>query len=81
MKNDRETIRLRWAKADERRARVVPAGSYRLLGYRLVKGDWMISTTGGRSTVELEPGKQRAVEVSSTVHFNLRTKRQASRFA
>lgn len=65
-----------WARADAERKRAVPAATYRLFGYRIVKGDWMISTTGGRGEVELRRGADRALDVSSTVHVNLKARRQ-----
>lgn len=64
------------ARADEDRKRVVPAGTYRLFGYRVVAGDWMISTTGGQAEVALGRGTERALEVSSTIHLDLRVRRQ-----
>lgn len=55
----------------------MPQGTYRLLGYRLVKGDWMISTTGGRAKVELRAGEIKSLEPSSTIKLKLKVRRQA----
>jgi hypothetical protein len=66
---------LGWAKTDRRRARPLPAGAYRLFGYRVVKGEWMISTTGGRGEVTVRAGKTSELTVSSKIHINLRARR------
>lgn len=54
----------------------MPAGVYRLFGYRVVKGKWMISTTAGRQELKIEAGRNAAIDPSSTIHLNLRARRQ-----
>ena len=54
----------------------MPAGVYRLFGYRVVKGKWMISTTAGRQEFKLKAGKSAAIEPSFTIHVNLRARRK-----
>jgi len=52
-------------------ARAVPAGRYRLLGYRLVEGDWMLSATGGKRALELEAGTRLSLQIDPTVRLKL----------
>lgn len=62
-------LRLVWSGDGESRA--VPAGRYRLFGYRIVDGDWMISATGGKRAVELKAGAELALAIDPRVHVEV----------
>ena len=64
-------LRLRWDEGQAGERRVVPAGTYRVLGYRLFEDDWMISATGGKRTVHLRPGATTRVEIAPKVRLKL----------
>jgi len=68
---DGEVVRLRWARDDERRERVLPAGAYKLKGYRIVRGEWMISTAAGQQTVQLEPNEVTELEIDAEIRVKL----------
>jgi hypothetical protein len=70
---------LTWKKGDKARARPLPVGTYRLTGYRLVRGEWMASATGGREAFEVSAGKTTKLEIGARVNvrFRARPKGQA----
>lgn len=71
-----KVYRLTWAKGDKQRRRHLPAGSYQLTGYRLVKGDWFVSATGGRSRVKVRRGKTTRLKVAAGVAVKFRAQRK-----
>ena len=64
-------LRLRWGSGDAPRGRAVPAGEYTLAGYRVVRGEWMISAAAGREKLQLEPGETVALEIEPKVRVKL----------
>ena len=66
-----EVLRLRWDDGQAGERRVVPAGSYRLFGYRIFEDEWMISTTGGKSVIGLKAGATTMVKIDSEVKLEL----------
>lgn len=64
-----DVVRLVWDGDEGPRA--VPAGRYRLFGYRIVDGDWMVSATGGKRVLELDAGEDVALEVDRRVHVDV----------
>lgn len=49
-------FRLVWAPGQAGEGRALPAGTYRVLGHRVVDGSWTASATGGRREVVAGPG-------------------------
>ncbi len=67
--------RLRWDEGSEGEARVVPAGVYTLLGYRVVSGPWIIAATGGKRQIMLAPGRPRHIPIETAVRARLQVGR------
>ena len=77
LKRDATDLRLRWTGAEgEAPERAVAPGSYRLFGYRVVRGEWMLSTTGGRQELELSAGELRTLSPGQTIHVKPRAQRK-----
>jgi hypothetical protein len=76
LKGAREAVRLRWDEGEAGQARLVSEGTYRVFGYRLVEGDWMLSTTGGRRELEVVRAQPQRLEPSAALHLALRARRQ-----
>lgn len=73
--------RLRWfGKARDRR-RALPAGRYRITGYRIARRDgegrsWFISTTShGYRDLVVRGGGQTVLKISPVIHFEVRGKK------
>ena len=64
-----KVLRLVWTKTGKR---ALPAGTYTLTGYRLVAGDWLVSTTGGSTQVKIKPGKTTRLALDPTIRVKLR---------
>ena len=60
-------FRLRWDEGTEGEPRVVPAGTYSLLGYRVVAGPWTIAATGGKRSTMLAPGAPRHLPINTAI--------------
>lgn len=76
LKNDAGKVyRLAWSKKGKP-ARHLPAGTYTLTGYRVVDGEWFLSTAGGRSKVKVRKGKTTRLKLGSVVHIKLRAQRK-----
>lgn len=74
LRNAKGTYRLLW-KADEAgQPRWLPAGNYRLLGYRMTKGEWFVSSTAGSRRLDIQPGKTLSVELDQKIHIRLKTR-------
>jgi len=69
-----ELFRLRWKKDQIGEERLLPPGTYRLKGYRIVRGDWFVSTTSGSRAVQLEQGETTELEIEPRVHVGLTAK-------
>jgi hypothetical protein len=61
------TFRLLWEKGTAGEPRVLPAGVYTLLGYRVVAGPWTIAATGGTRPIMLAPGAPRHIPINTTL--------------
>lgn len=69
-----EVLRLRWELGQEQEHRVLPAGTYRFLGYRLLREGWIASAAAGRESLEFEPGSATTLEIDPSVRVNLRSR-------
>jgi len=71
-----KAYRLRWKKSDKARERLLPPGRYSLLGYRVIKGKWMISSTSnGRTKVVVQADKPLQLNIDPTIHFSLKARK------
>ena len=68
-------FRLRWAAGETDGKRVLAPGTYRLKGYRVVRGDWFVSASAGDRELELEEGRTTELEIDPSIRFKLRAKR------
>jgi hypothetical protein len=68
-----DVYRLEWkSKETSPPGRALPAGEYVLQGYRIANGDWLISSTGGRKNVVVEPGVTTAIDVDPKIGVKVR---------
>lgn len=76
--NEAGTVyRPRWAAGQAGERRVIPAGAYRVAGYRAVEGGWFVSTTGGGDLV-LAAGEVQAVDLDPTIHIEFHAGRDGA---
>jgi hypothetical protein len=68
-------FRLHWTKRDKARKRYIAAGKYRLTGFRVVKGQWFISSTTGKKNLELAAGEETTLAIDSTIFINLKVRK------
>jgi hypothetical protein len=70
--------RLAWTDAESERPRAIPAGTYRVVGYRIQRVDengtpWHLSATGNSiAKLTLTPGATGQVDIDATVHVKKR---------
>lgn len=73
-----KVFRLRWAPEDENRTRPLPAGSYKVLGYRHIQeaadgAPWIWSScSNGFREIEVEPDATVACDVKTGLKMNTR---------
>lgn len=69
-------IRLAW-KAGETgaRERLLAPDRYRLVGYRIVSGDWFLSSTSPGRPLDLTADAPRRLEMDGVLHVRLRAQR------
>jgi hypothetical protein len=76
------SYRLRWEASDKERARALPAGTYKVSGYRHVATDnqeaeWIWSTTSpGYADIEVKAGETVHFPVCETLEVNARAREQ-----
>ena len=70
-----KVFRLTWAKADESGRHLAP-GTYTLTGYRLVQGEWFLSTTGGKTKLEVKSERTTRLELDPKIRIKLRAQRR-----
>jgi hypothetical protein len=66
-----QVYRLRWDSDSAGEKRVVPPGDYVLFGYRLMRGEWILSGAGGRKPVRLPAGATRSIPIDPSVVIEL----------
>jgi hypothetical protein len=68
--------RLTWAAKDRARGRHLPAGDYTLAGYRIVKGTWHLSATGGQTKLQIKEGKTTKLTLDSSIRIKVHARRK-----
>lgn len=76
LRSKQETLRLRWSPGDTEVARAVAVGVYRVFGYRVVKGDWFVSATGGDRKLEVRGDSQQDLTLEGKIALKLRVQRK-----
>ena len=72
--------RLKWQKGDKDRRRALPAGNYRLTGYRISRTDssgtpWFVSTTAHKRRLSVKIGEELRLKIDPAIHINVKAVR------